>query len=120
MREKISLCSEKNKVLIIDIDGVLAVERKFTSYENLVPIDEAKESIAILKKQGFKIILHTSRYSAEKKETTSWLEANGIEYDEIRFDKPRGIIYVDDRGYRFKGWKSFFEDVELMESTVES
>lgn len=111
--EKISLQSSRSKKLIIDIDGVLAVEQLNIPLNKRPVISEAQNAIKFLKQKGYIIILCTSRFRSQKTETIEWLENNDIPFDDIVFDKPRGIIYVDDRGYRFKGWKQFFKDVEL-------
>ena len=110
---KIDLHNHHNKLLIIDIDGVLAIERNELPLEERTPVCGARESMRLLKEKGYKIILCTSRSCRQKKETIQWLEKNGILFDDIVFGKPRGILYIDDRAYRFKGWKEFFDDVEL-------
>jgi ribonucleotide monophosphatase NagD (HAD superfamily) len=113
MNEIIDISSSKTKKVIVDIDGVLAVEKENQPYSLLLPIQQAVESLKTLKRLGFIIILHTSRFEFEKNATIAWLKANGFEYDDIKFGKPRGILYIDDRGYRFKDWESFFQDVKL-------
>ncbi|HPP86134.1 MAG TPA: hypothetical protein PK795_09575, partial [Bacillota bacterium] len=59
------------------------------------------------------LVLCTSRFRYQEKDTVSWLIKNNIPFDDIVYGKPRGILYIDDRGYRFRGWRRFLEDVEF-------
>lgn len=111
--EKLNLKNYRNKLLIIDIDGVLAVEQLDIPLEERNAVNGAQNSIKLLQKKGYKIILLTSRFRSQKEATIEWLNKNNIPFDDIIFGKPRGILYIDDRGYRFRGWKKFFDDVEL-------
>jgi len=111
--KKIGLSDRCCKTLIVDIDGVLAIEQDNLLLEERVPVEGAQESIRRLKQKGYIIILCTSRFHWQKAATIEWLERNNIPFDDIIFGKPRGILYIDDRGYRFRGWKQFFHDVEL-------
>jgi hypothetical protein len=113
MTEKIDISVSKNKKLIVDIDGVLAIEQVNQPYSLLQPVKQATESLKILRKSGYVIILHTSRFEFERAETIAWLKTNGFEYDKIEFGKQRGILYIDDRGYRFSDWETFFEDIKI-------
>lgn len=113
MESKIDLKKKYNRTLVVDIDSVLAIEDWNTPLMDRMIINDSVEAIRILKQKGFKIILYTSRFSYQNDETIEWLNKNNIEYDKIVFGKPRGLLYIDDRGYRFKGWEKFFKDVEL-------
>lgn len=59
--------------------------------ENLCVKKEAKEVINKLRDEGFKIIIISARpvikYSSLYKQTTNWLEKNGIEYDNLIFSE---------------------------------
>lgn len=111
--DKINLKNYRNKSLIIDIDGVLAVERLDIPLEERSVVGDAQNSIKLLQQKGYKIILLTSRFRSQKDATIEWLLKNDIPFDDIIFGKPRGILYIDDRGYRFRGWKQLFDDIEL-------
>lgn len=113
MNEKIDISTSNTKKIIVDIDGVLAIEEKNQPYMLLKPVKEAAEALKTLKQQGYVIILHTARFEFERNATVAWLKANGFEYDSIKFEKPRGSIYIDDRGYRFTDWETFFNDVKI-------
>ncbi|MDP4091430.1 MAG: hypothetical protein Q8930_19470 [Bacillota bacterium] len=113
MENKIDLRRKYNRTLVIDIDSVLAVEDESIPLTDRPVISDALDAIRLLRQKEFKIILYTARFNHQKDETIEWLNKNNIEYDKIIFGKPRALLYIDDRGYRFKDWKSFFEDVEL-------
>lgn len=110
---KIDLSHRYNKRLVIDIDGVLANEQENLPLERRSIINEAAESMRRLKQKGYQIILCTSRLSAQREATVRWLKDHNIVFNDILFGKPRGLLYIDDRGYRFTDWKQFFEDVKL-------
>lgn len=104
--------------IIFDIDGTICpIKKPNENYLDLVPYDEMLEKIKILKQQGFKIILFTSRnmrtYDGNidlilkntKPILEQWLKKWNIEYDEIIFGKPwpgSDGLYVDDRSIRPK------------------
>ncbi len=113
--------------MCIDIDGVIVDSGNCTEmcdYEgypdeylnlkrNKCPLKEgAVESIRSMKDKGYKIILFTSRISAERKVTEKWLKDHNIYYDELVMDKPIGFIYIDDNGYRFKDWTTTINDLK--------
>lgn len=110
---KINLQPTHNKWLIVDIDGVLAVEQYNIPISKRPVVSGAPDSVRFLKQKGYKILLFTSRPESQKEETIEWLTNSGIPFDDIIFNKPRGIIYIDDRGYSFQGWEQFFHDVAL-------
>lgn len=111
--ENINLPYYHNKWLIIDIDGVLAIEDDFIPLEQRKVISRAQEALKRIQENGYKILLFTSRFRSQKEATIAWLEQNQIPYDDILFGKPRGALYIDDRGYRFQGWDQFFKDVNF-------
>lgn len=109
--EKINLLN--SRILIVDIDGVLAIEQCNIPLEERAVVEGAQDAIRRLKQKGYRIILCTSRFRSQKAATIEWLERNNISFDCIVFGKPRGILYIDDRGYRFRGWERFFNEVEI-------
>jgi ribonucleotide monophosphatase NagD (HAD superfamily) len=111
--EKFDLRNYRSRVVVIDIDGVLAEEQYNISLEERQVVSEAREALELFQQKGYKIILFTSRVRQQEKATVDWLIKNDMIFDDIMFGKPRGALYIDDRGYRFKGWKQFLEDVEI-------
>lgn len=101
-----------NRNLIFDIDGVIATgtvkdvysDEAGWNYLKATPIPGAKETLEQLKKLGFRIVLLTSRRSSDRQKTVEWLEKHEIPYDEVYFDKPRGIYMFDDKAHKFEEW----------------
>lgn len=105
-----------NGSIIFDIDGTICpIKKKNESYLDLIPYAEMIDKIKSLKKQGYKIVLFTSRnmrtYNGDinlilkntKPILEQWLQKWNIEYDEIIFGKPwpgPDGLYVDDRAVR--------------------
>ncbi len=107
---------EKEKVIVMDIDGCLCEKRKEgLSYDDLKPNASILNKLMEYKKEGFYIILYTSRNmntydnnlglinANTAKTILDWLERWEILYDEIYFGKPwsgfKGF-YVDDKAIR--------------------
>ena len=111
--EKIDLTKYRGRVIVVDIDGVLAVEDNTIPLADRQVVSDAKEALKLLKQKGYILVLLTSRVRQQEKETIEWLIHHHIPFDDILFGKPRGILYIDDRGYRFRDWKQFLEDVEI-------
>lgn len=104
--------------LIFDIDGTICpIKSKNDSYEDLVPYSKMVKKINEYKKNGFKILLFTSRnmrtYEGDmdkimkytKPILEKWLKKWNIQYDEIVFGKPwpgEQGFYIDDRTVRPK------------------
>jgi len=108
------------KLIVIDIDGTICPEDDFTNvdkkkfdwetyYNNLVPYPEAVNKINKLFNKNV-IVFHTSRRHKEDSITTIlWLKKYKIKYDDIKFDKPRGDIYLDNNAKKIcssKDWKN--------------
>src|SRR5689334_10553497 len=100
----------------VDIDGVIATEGAIPvygpkanwNYSACKLVDGAREGLSVLHKR-YHVTLYSSRWKDDLAVTISWLDANGIKqgshYDEIDLGvKPRALLYLDDRAYRFKDW----------------
>ncbi len=107
---------------MIDLDGVLCpIKLPDQTYDELEPLPGAVEGLRALRAEGHYVIIQTARHMATcdsnigrvmKKLgllTLQWLENHGFEYDEIYFGKPNADLYIDDRGFRFTGWKTLIE-----------
>jgi hypothetical protein len=114
---------EKKQITIaIDFDGVIhGYSRSWgdgTIYDK--PKKGAKMAMAKLVKQGFNIVIFTTRLNPEirdKNEATEqavmlnkWLSKYGFtkgkHYHYITALKPKAKVYVDDRALKFIDWKS--------------
>lgn len=106
----------QEKVVVIDVDGTLAGRREASqSYAELAAVPSVVQKLRSLKKQGYWIILYTSRnmrtYDGNigriMRHTApvlvEWLARHEIPYDELHFGKPwcgHDGFYVDDRAIR--------------------
>ena len=103
------------KVIVMDVDGTITLEKGSSSYSDVEPCYEVVEKLRQLKQAGFWIILHSSRnmrsYAGNLGLITKhaapilidWLNRHDIPYDELHFGKPwcgNGGFYVDDRAIR--------------------
>lgn len=103
--------------IVIDLDGTICpIKKEYETYDQLLPLPGAVETISKLKTEGHYIIIQTARNMATQqsnvgkvmknigKITLDWLERHHVEYDEIFFGKPNADVYVDDRSFRFISW----------------
>lgn len=106
----------QNLTFVVDIDGTLCpIKRPEEKYEDIVPYDNMIKRLQEFKKNGAKIILHTSRnmnsYNGNiglinantAKVLLKWLDDWDIPYDEIVYGKPwpgKQGFYIDDRTIR--------------------
>ncbi len=83
--------------IFITLDGTICpVKKDDETFENLIPFPGAKEKINKLRKAGHYIIIltrrHLSAYNSGIKNigkiTLEWLDANGIEFDELYLGTP--------------------------------
>lgn len=107
---------ETNKVIVLDIDGTICgspqTEGDYLTSQPYMPMIERMKE---LKKNGFYIVLHTSRQMRTHKGNVGkvtaqmvpilleWLKKHNIPYDEIHVGKPwcgYDGYYVDDKAIR--------------------
>lgn len=104
---------DKRKTVSIDFDGVIHKYSKgFQGLDNAydTPMEGAKESMQQLLDDGFVIKILSSR---PKEVIYPWLEKYGMSHivDEVSNHKFPATIYIDDRGYHFKDWKSTMVEI---------
>lgn len=102
------------KRLIMDLDDTMSITKR-GDYHNSVPIPPVIEKLKEFKKQGFEIVINTSRnmrtYEGNVGKINAntlpiiieWLDKHDVPYDEIYTGKPwcgfEGF-YVDDKSIR--------------------
>lgn len=96
------------RTLVFDVDDTICVHTN-RDYANAAPIAATIDRINALHSQGYRIVLYTARGQhscngdlqmiKERNEATlvNWLERHHVQYDEIRFGKPLGDWYIDDK-----------------------
>ena len=110
---------ENQYQIAIDFDGVIYKNSKGyhdgTVYDE--PIEGALDAIKLFYDKGYSIVIFTGkvkpdRPSPNKKSmiqlVEEWLEKYGVRQyiKEVTSEKPRALIYIDDKGYRFTDWPS--------------
>ena len=67
------------------------------------PIKKTVQWAQKMDRQGYKIIIHTSRPWSERKDIEMWCNDHGVPFKEIHCGKPFYKYYVDDKNY-FLPW----------------
>lgn len=113
---------------MIDLDGTIHKYSKGYGDGSLYdePYAGAKAVINWLKKQGYEIVIFSTRASDENSleygydlkdeidKIENWLTNHGIYYDRVTAEKIRADFYIDDRAVRIKNgdWKSVMKDIK--------
>jgi len=115
------------KVVAIDFDGVIHNHslgyHDGTIYGDL--IDGSKESIEKIHNMGFIIIIYTCKAHPNRplvhgesgtELIWKWLKDKSIDHfiNDVVWGKPHALLYIDDKGYRFKNWKDTISFVEKL------
>lgn len=96
----------------VDIDGVVALSPGVLhkswyngppDYSIFKPDPKAVKFLKFLRKQGFKILLHTARFKQDRKVTLQWLEKYKIPFDTLLMAKPRSVAEIDDMHLDYSG-----------------
>lgn len=116
---------KKRRVYAFDFDGVVAEYEGFKSATHTgKPIDEVIKAIRILKSDGHKILLHSTRSSELLKK---YCIDNDIPVDyynhnpELESENPRkpvAYVYIDDRAVCYKGQtaEKLVEEIETFKA----
>lgn len=103
--------------IAVDLDGVLhRYEQGWTGQVPLEPpVPGAREAVAAIRALGYRVVVFTCRALTQlgRAGTIAWLDAHGIEVDEVTAIKPHALAYVDDRAIRFDGdWAAVVRAIE--------
>lgn len=121
LKEALGQGEPQQKTICVDFDGVISDYSQGFQGADVFgpPIQGAAESIAALREQGWKVIIHTTR--KETHGLRSYLRRNGIWFDEINRNnsqpkdtnqgKPMADVYLDDRAVRFTSWDQALADI---------
>ena len=93
---------EKPGTCCMDFDGVLCHHESEWPIENIgEPLKPAIELAKFIKACGHKLVILTSRPTRTFEAVSGWLEANGVEVDEVTNTKPPAFLYIDDRARKY-------------------
>ena len=104
-----SKLSGSRRTIAVDFDGVIAEYDGWKGAGVLGrPRADVKAALAVLRTEGWKIIIHTTR---GEQEVAEFLREHGIPYDEFNRNsdyrtqgiKPVADVYWDDRALRYSG-----------------
>lgn len=110
---------ENHYQIAIDFDGVVYKNSKGyhdgTLYDE--PIEGALEAIKSFSDKGYTIVIFTGKVKLDRPSPNEkpmiqlveeWLEKYKVKQyiKEVTSEKPRALIYIDDKGYRFTDWAS--------------
>ena len=114
--------NESKLTIAIDFDGVIHVNSKGfhdgTIYDK--PIKGARKALKELYNNDFRLIIFTCKADPERPLINGksgieliweWLEKYDMDQyiQEITYQKPRALYYIDDKGIRFENWKETLE-----------
>jgi hydroxymethylpyrimidine pyrophosphatase-like HAD family hydrolase len=117
---EIPVQSERQPTIAVDFDGVLAEYDGWKGNQVLgEPRVDVVEVLRVLRQEGWKIIIHTTRSEAEIRD---YLVDNQIPYDEVNRNssyrslgnKPVATVYWDDRALCYSG--NAFHDLDAIRS----
>lgn len=109
------------KYVCVDLDGTIAHYKEWVSEDHFgEPIKGVQDAFAKLHKEGWKIIIFTTRGNHER--IKNYLDKHSIPFDHINTNpeqpagaedgKPIADAYVDDRGIPFNGnWAATVDEV---------
>ncbi len=111
-----------DKSICLDFDGVVhSYVRPWTTAEDIrdAPVPGAFEFINTAIAMGYHVVIQSVRANtlAGQKAIQFWLRDHGLEdWWKVRVtaEKPKALVYVDDRGYRFTGVFPTVEELVLM------
>jgi len=94
------MSENKSKVVAVDLDGTLCLEPENFNpynpdYRNRKPFKQTILKINELYKEGWFVIIYTSRYKEDLFETRAWLNENHVKYHHIELGKLRADLYID-------------------------
>lgn len=101
------------KTIGIDFDGTICQKQRYGDGTiTAEPNQQASDTINELKKEGYKIVIFTTRLNPKfggdiewkKQQIINWCNKYDILFDEITNNKPEAMIYIDDRAIRFTNW----------------
>ena len=124
---KLQELENKNQIAI-DFDGVIHKNSKgfFDGTVYDTPIEGSLDAIKKISTK-FHIVIFTAKASKDrplingktgKEHVIEWLKENGF-YPYIKdvvIEKPRAILYIDDKGYKFNNW---IETISFLDTIVE-
>ena len=96
------MASNRVPRVAVDFDGVIM--RRDGTHQ---PIDGAREGVESLRRQGYEVVVHSTRALSRQGEDwiRSWLRQHAIPHADVTSRKVDADAYLDDKAVRFEGWQ---------------
>ena len=96
------------QTVVFDFDGVIHSYKSGWQGPTIIPdepVEGIKEAIAEIRKAGYEVVVVSTRCESIEGQNAimQYLMKHGIEFDNIRKEKPPAIVYIDDRAICFDG-----------------
>lgn len=95
-KQKEILKNPTNKLIAVDLDGVLC-KGEFWGEEEPKPISEMIKLVENIYKKGAHIVIYTARHRSWYQQTEAWLIKNNVFYHSISMEKMGADLYIDDK-----------------------
>ena len=97
--------------IALDFDNTLHRMEGWSEEPDGDPVDGAREFCEWASEQGYELVIYTCR--EDPTTVAAWLEEHGFPEMSVSDSKPKALLYVDDRGWRFDGdWGPLYELLE--------
>lgn len=96
---------EKKIRIALDLDDTILYQKPNTSYfdNEMEAFAGVRLAIAAYRRDGFEVVVYTSRKACEYEAVESTLRQHGIEVDAIFYDKLQFDVLVDNKAMTFTG-----------------
>ena len=116
------ITEQEKKILAIDFDGV--IHRSSLGFHDGTvydpPIEGSREALKKLS-QDYTLIIYSCKANPKrplingktgKELIWEWLAENKMDYyiEDVSFEKPNAVCYIDDKAIRFRNWESIFKE----------
>lgn len=98
-------------IIAVDLDGVIAEEKRTHSRTLAGLMPGAAHGLAALRESGHRVIVYTARSWAEYEMTKDWLARHKVPHDELIMGKPIVDKFIDDRAIAFTSWPEVLDEV---------
>lgn len=119
------LTKENRPTVCFDFDGVIHSYTSGWKGDDVIPdppVKGIKEVIDKLRKEGYKVVICSSRCERTQAKVAMlyWLNKNGIHVDYFTNEKPPAVCYIDDRAIRFDGkTNGLYEQIKNFQSYLQ-
>ena len=111
--------------IVYDLDKTLCTKKEHDqSYLEVLPLMENVNILNELHASGAEIIIDSARNMVTQSndeskvikhvglDTMNWLDIHNVQYDGLRFAKPYGHVYIDDKALRPREFKKIYDSLK--------